>query len=123
MFLKSNPHPRAYGNFSRFLGHYVRERGVTTLAEAVRRMTALPADNLKLRRRGRLIPGHFADVVVFDPETIADHATFAEPHAARDGREPRLRQRRARARRRRADRRDAGRVVRGPGWTGWAQGE
>jgi N-acyl-D-amino-acid deacylase len=79
-FLESNPHPRAYGTFARVLGRYVREEGVVPLEEAVRRMTSLPAENFKLRGRGRLQPGHFADVVVFDPQTIQDHATFDEPH-------------------------------------------
>jgi N-acyl-D-amino-acid deacylase len=78
-FLKSNPHPRAYGNFSRLLGRYVREERVITLAEAIRRLTLLPATNLHLDRRGALRPGNFADVVVFDPATIADHATYDTP--------------------------------------------
>jgi len=80
VFLKSNPHPRAYGSFARLLGKYVREEKVITLAEAIRRLTSLPADNLKLDRRGRLGKGYYADVVVFDPETIIDHATFEKPH-------------------------------------------
>jgi N-acyl-D-amino-acid deacylase len=79
-FLKSNTHPRAYGNFARLLGKYVREEQVITLPEAIRRLTALPADNLKLDGRGRLRAGNFADVAVFDPDTIIDHATYAEPH-------------------------------------------
>ena len=70
VFLKSNPHPRAYGNFARLLGRYVRDEGVIPLEEAVRRLTSLPATNLKLRRRGALEPGYHADIVVFDPETI-----------------------------------------------------
>jgi N-acyl-D-amino-acid deacylase len=80
VFLKSNPHPRAYGCFARLLGRYVRDEHATTLADAVRRLTALPAANLGLARRGRLSPGGFADVVVFDPATIQDHATFGQPH-------------------------------------------
>lgn len=80
VFLKSNPHPRAYGCFARLLGKYVREEGVIVLEEAVRRLTSLPASNLKIERRGTLAPGYFADVVVFDPQTIIDHATFGEPH-------------------------------------------
>jgi N-acyl-D-amino-acid deacylase len=80
VFLEANPHPRAYGTFARLLGKYVREEGVIPLEEAVRRLTSLPASNLKIERRGSLAPGYFADVVVFDPETIIDHATFAEPH-------------------------------------------
>ena len=80
VFLKSNPHPRAYGNFARLLGKYVREEKVIPLEEAVRRLTSLPAENLRLDRRGKLQPGYFADVVVFDPDRIADKATFTEPH-------------------------------------------
>jgi N-acyl-D-amino-acid deacylase len=80
IFLKSNPHPRAYGNVARFLGRYVRDQHAVTLEDAVRRLAALPAGNLKLARRGMLRPGYFADVVVFDPNRIADHATFERPH-------------------------------------------
>ena len=80
VFLESNPHPRAYGNFARLLGKYVRDEGVIPLEEAVYRLTSLPASRLKLERRGSLEPGFFADVVIFDPETIQDHATFEDPH-------------------------------------------
>jgi N-acyl-D-amino-acid deacylase len=80
VFLLSNPHPRAYGNFTRVLARYVRDEGVLTLEEAVRRLSALPAQNLSLADRGRLAKGHYADVVVFDPEAIQDHATFEKPH-------------------------------------------
>jgi N-acyl-D-amino-acid deacylase len=80
VFLKSNPHPRAYGNVARLLGRYVRDEKVMSIAEAIRRLTSLPAANLKLDRRGALKIGHYADVVVFDPNTIQDHATFDEPH-------------------------------------------
>ena len=80
VFLRSNPHPRAYGSFARLLGKYVRAEGLLSVEEAVRRLSALPADNLKLDRRGRLLPGYFADVVIFDPATIQDHATFDRPH-------------------------------------------
>lgn len=80
VFLLSGTHPRAYGNFARLLGKYVREEQVLTLSEAIRRLSAQPADNLKLPRRGRLTPGNYADIVVFDPATIADRATFAQPH-------------------------------------------
>jgi len=121
VFLKSNPHPRAYGNFARLLGKYVREEKVIPLEEAVRKLTTLPAENLKLRRRGALRPGYFADVVVFDPATITDHATFENPHqlatgmvhvfvngvqVLRDGEHTGAK---------------PGRVVRGPGWKGWAE--
>jgi N-acyl-D-amino-acid deacylase len=80
VFLKSNPHPRAYGNFARLLGRYVRDEKVIPLQEAIRRLTTLPATNLKLDRRGALKVGHYADIVVFDPDTIQDHATFEKPH-------------------------------------------
>ena len=80
VFLKSSTHPRAYGNFARLLGKYVREENVIPLEEAVRRLTSLPAGNLKLDRRGRLAPGYFADVVVFDPAGIKDNATYDRPH-------------------------------------------
>jgi N-acyl-D-amino-acid deacylase len=79
-FLKSAAHPRAYGNFARLLGKYVREEKVISLSEAVRRLSGLPATNLGLDHRGFLKPGMFADVVVFDPQTIADRATFENPH-------------------------------------------
>ncbi len=118
VFLKSNPHPRAYGNFSRLLGKYVRDEKIIPLEEAVRRLTSLPAGNLKIEDRGRLAEGYFADVVVFDPAKIQDHATFKEPHqlstgvrhvfvngaqVLKDG-EP--------------TGATPGRVVRGPGWKG-----
>ena len=80
VFLKSSTHPRAYGNFARLLGKYVREEKVISLREAIRRLSGLPAANLGLDHRGFLKPGMFADVVVFDPQTIADHATFEKPH-------------------------------------------
>ena len=80
VFLKSNPHPRAYGTFARLLGKYVREEQVITLEEAVRRLTSQPASNLGIAGRGAIQPGYFADVVVFDPEEIIDHATFDVPH-------------------------------------------
>jgi N-acyl-D-amino-acid deacylase len=85
VFLESNPHPRAYGNFARLLGRYVRDEGVIPLEEAVRKLTAQPAENLGIKRRGALVPGYFADVVVFDPASIQDHATFAEPHQLAEG--------------------------------------
>jgi N-acyl-D-amino-acid deacylase len=79
-FTKSSAHPRAYGNFARVLGKYVREDKVLTLAEAIHRMSGLPATNLELEQRGFLRPGMFADVVIFDPATIVDRATFEKPH-------------------------------------------
>jgi N-acyl-D-amino-acid deacylase len=122
-FLKSNNHPRAYGNVARLLGKYVREEKAVPLAEAIRKLTSLPAENLKLDHRGRLAPGYYADLVLFDPATIADHATYDKPHqyatgvrhvfvngiqVLKDG-EP--------------TGAAAGRVVRGPGWVGWKQGK
>jgi len=80
VFLLSNPHPRAYGSFARVLSKYVREEQVITLQEAIRKLAALPAQNLKIARRGELKEGFYADVVVFDPDKIQDHATFVEPH-------------------------------------------
>jgi N-acyl-D-amino-acid deacylase len=80
VFLKSNPHPRAYGTFARLLGKYAREEGVISLPEAIRRLTSFPAGNLGIDDRGRLQEGFYADITIFDPETIQDHATFAEPH-------------------------------------------
>ncbi len=115
-FLKSNPHPRAYGNVPRLLGKYVRDERALPLREAIRRLTSLPATNLKLTRRGALKVGYYADVVVFDPERIRDHADYAHPHrystgilhvfvngvpVLRDGQHTGAK---------------PGRVVRGPGW-------
>ena len=79
-FTKSSAHPRAYGNFARLLGRYVRDEKVIPLEEAVRRLSGLPATNLELDRRGFLRDGTFADVVVFDPARVEDHATFEKPH-------------------------------------------
>ncbi|MBV6427916.1 MAG: D-aminoacylase [Haliscomenobacter sp.] len=79
-FLKSATHPRAYGNFARLLGKYVREEKVIPLEEAIRKLSALPCENLGIAKRGKLQPGYFADIVLFDPNTIADHATFENPH-------------------------------------------
>jgi N-acyl-D-amino-acid deacylase len=80
VFLKSNPHPRAYGNVARLLGKYVREEKIIPLEAAIQRLSALPAANLKLDRRGLLKPGFYADIVVFDPAVVQDHATFEQPH-------------------------------------------
>jgi N-acyl-D-amino-acid deacylase len=119
VFLESNPHPRAYGNFARLLGRYVREEGAVPLGQAIRGLTSLPARNLKLRRRGELRPGYYADVVVFDPATIIDHATFEEPHQYATG----MRHVFVNGQQVIADGEHTGalpgRVVRGPGWTGW----
>jgi N-acyl-D-amino-acid deacylase len=119
LFLRSNPHPRSYGNFARFLGKYVRDGKVATLSDAIRRMTQLPATTLRLKDRGCLRVDCHADVVVFDPAAIGDHATFDKPHqyasgvvhvfvngvqVLRDGTHTGAK---------------PGKVVRGPGWTGW----
>ncbi|MBS0366042.1 MAG: D-aminoacylase [Proteobacteria bacterium] len=85
VFLLSSEHPRAYGNFARLLAHYVRDERTITLQEAVRKLSALPADNLSLRDRGRLRAGYFADVVLFDPRTVQDHATYDKPHQLATG--------------------------------------
>jgi N-acyl-D-amino-acid deacylase len=119
VFLKSSTHPRAYGNFARFLGHYVRERNLMSLEEAIHRLTGLPAGNWKLRDRGCIAVGCHADIVVFDPATIRDNASYASPmrlasgvsevfvngvQVLRDGVHTGA---------------TPGRVVRGPGWRGW----
>jgi len=79
VFLKSSAHPRAYGNFAKLLGHYAREEKLIPLEEAVRKLTTLPAENLRIKQRGALKPEYFADVVVFDPATVQDHATYEKP--------------------------------------------
>jgi len=80
VFLKQSTHPRAYGNFARLLGKYVREDKAATLEDAIRRLTSFPAATLRIADRGLLTPGHFADIVAFDAATIADHATYEKPH-------------------------------------------
>lgn len=118
VFLKSSCHPRAYGNVARLLGRYVRDEKIIPLEEAIRRLTSLPAANLGIEMRGRLAPGYYADVVVFDPALVEDKATFENPHqyavgvrqvfvngtqVLRDGEHTGA---------------TPGRVVHGPGWTG-----
>lgn len=80
VFLKSNPHPRAYGSFARVIGKYSRDEKLLSLEEAVRRLSALPAENLKIKKRGTLKEGNFADIVVFDPAKVHDRATYDKPH-------------------------------------------
>jgi len=80
VFLKSNPHPRAYGNFARVLAKYVRDEKLMPLEEAIRKLTSLPATNLGLKHRGSLKPGYYADLAMFDPAKVQDHATFDQPH-------------------------------------------
>jgi N-acyl-D-amino-acid deacylase len=85
VFLKSSTHPRAYGNFARLLGQYVREDKIITLEEAIYRLTGFPAFNLKLKKRGIIFPGYYADLVIFDPATIKDKATYEQPHQYAEG--------------------------------------
>lgn len=118
-FLESNPHPRAYGNFARLLGKYVRDEQVIPLEEAIRRLTLLPATNLKLRRRGALRQGFYADVIVFDPATIQGHATFEQPHQYATGMVHVFVNGTQVLRNGEHTGATPGRVVRGPGWTGW----
>jgi N-acyl-D-amino-acid deacylase len=122
-FTLSQPHPRSYGTFARVLGKYVREERLLTLAEAVRRLSAFPAGNLKLERRGRLAPGFFADVVVFDPDTIADRATFEAPHQLAVGVEQVFVNGTAVIRDGTHTGAKPGRVVRGPGYSRGGGGE
>ncbi len=119
LFLKRQPHPRAYGNFARLLGTYVRDLGLVTLEDAIRRLTALPAANLKLRDRGALKPGCYGDVVVFDPQTIRGRATFADPHQYATGMQHVFVNGQQVIRDGEHTGATPGRVVRGPGWEGW----
>jgi N-acyl-D-amino-acid deacylase len=121
VFLRSSTHPRAYGNFARLLGKYVREERVIPLEEAVRRLTSFPAENLKIRERGRLKEGYFADVVVFDPATVQDHATFETPHRYATGVRDVWVNGVSVLRGGEHTGATPGRVVRGPGWRGWRE--
>ncbi len=85
VFLKTNPHPRAYGSFIRVLGKFSRDEKILSLQEAVRKLSKLPATNLKLQKRGEIKTGNFADIVIFDPSTVKDNATFAKPHQYAQG--------------------------------------
>ncbi|GAC1478795.1 MAG: amidohydrolase family protein [Gemmatimonadaceae bacterium] len=118
VFLKSSTHPRAYGNVARLLGKYVRDEHVLPLADAVRRLTSLPAGNLGLARRGAVRTGAFADIVVFDPARIADHATFERPHQYATGMRHVLVNGVVVLRDGEHTGATPGRVVRGRGWTG-----
>jgi N-acyl-D-amino-acid deacylase len=121
VFLLSNNHPRAFGTFARVLGKYSRDEGIIPLEEAIRRMTSLPAANIQIRERGQLTEGYYADIVVFDPATITDHATFAEPHQYATGVEQVLVNGVRVIQDGEHNGATPGRVVRGPGWTGWAE--
>ena len=121
LFLNNNLHPRAYGNFARLLGKYVRDEKVISLQEAIRRLTSLPAGNLGIRARGLLKAGYFADVVVFDPATIQDHATFEAPHQYSTGVHAVLVNGIQVLKNGEHTGATPGRVVRGPGWDGWKE--
>jgi N-acyl-D-amino-acid deacylase len=122
VFLKSQSHPRAYGNVARLLGKYVRDEHSATLQDAVRRLTSLPATNIGIKQRGSLKPGYYADVVVFDPATIQDHATFAKPDQLATGVEDVFVNGVQVLRNGKHTGAKPGRFVRGPGWTGWPGG-
>ncbi len=121
-FLLSSTHPRAYGNFARLLAKYVREEKRLSLAEAIRKLTSLPAHNLGLRDRGMLKVGNYADVVVFDPTTIQDHATFEKPQQFATGVSEVVVNGQLALERGEATTTRPGQVVRGRGWTGWKDG-
>ncbi|HWE44826.1 MAG TPA: D-aminoacylase [Caulobacteraceae bacterium] len=118
VFLLQKDHPRAYGNFARVLGHYVRDEHDLTLPAAIRQLSGLPAENLAIKDRGHLKPGYFADVVVFDPATIADHATYDNPAQLATGVEDVLVNGGFALRDGKATGAHAGRVVHGRAWTG-----
>ena len=117
VFLKSSTHPRAYGNFARLLAKYVREEKVISLQEAIRRLTSLPATNLKIKRRGALAIGNYADIVIFDPQKIQDHATFEKPMQYATGMMYVLVNGTIVLNNGEHTGATPGRVVRGPGWT------
>ena len=122
VFLKANSHPRAYGNFARVLAKYVREDKVLTLPQAIRKLAALPAATLSLPDRGQLKTGYFADVVVFDPATIQDHATYERPHQLATGVDEVWVNGVRALRHGEATRAASGRAVRGRAWTGGGGG-
>ncbi len=120
VFVKSNAHPRAYGNVARLFAKYVRDEKVISVEEAVRRLTSLPASFLKIRDRGSLKEGYYADIVVFDPAAIQDHATFDKPHQLATGVSEVLVNGVVTVENGNHTGAKGGRVVRGPGWTGWS---
>ncbi|MBT8471460.1 MAG: D-aminoacylase [Marinicaulis sp.] len=119
IFLNQSTHPRAYGNFARIFAKYVRDDGVITIEEAIRKLTSQPAEHLKIRDRGQLAEGFYGDVVVFDPATIQDNATFAEPHQLATGVAHVFVNGVHTIKDEAHTGAKAGRVVRGPGWSGW----
>ena len=112
-------HPRAYGTFTRVLGRYVRDEGASTLEDAVRKMSSAVATRLNIRERGFLREGYYADVVVFDPLTVGDRATYQEPHQLSTGIEQVFVNGQAVVTDGEHTGALPGRAVRGPGWTGW----
>jgi N-acyl-D-amino-acid deacylase len=119
VFLKSSTHPRAYGNVARLLGRYVRDEKILPMEEAIRRLTSLPAHNLKIRERGQLTPGYFADIALFDPATISDKATYEKPHQYSTGMIHVFVNGKLVLNNGRHTGAKPGQVVRGPGWKGW----
>jgi len=120
-FTDRSSHPRAYGNFARVIGKYVREDEVLTLPEAIYKLAKLPATNLKIRERGELAEGFYADIVVFDPSAVQDHATYEEPHQYATGMHYVLVNGEVVLREGEHTGALPGQVVRGPGWTGWQE--
>jgi N-acyl-D-amino-acid deacylase len=119
VFLENSTHPRAYGNFARVLGKYVREEQVITLPDAIRKLTKLPATNLKIQDRGELKENYFADIVIFDPSEIQDHATFEDPRQYSTGMRHVLINGEIVLREGEHTGSLPGQVVHGPGWRGW----
>lgn len=122
VFLKYNSHPRAYGNFARLLAKYVRDEKALSLQEAIRKLTSLPAVNLSLQDRGRLQRGYFADVVIFDPDSVQDHATYEKPHQLATGVRDVLINGQWALREGKPTGAATGRFVHGRAWTGYARG-
>ena len=120
-FLQQSTHPRAYGNFARVLAKYVRDDQVITLADAIRKLTKLPATNLNLRNRGELRENYFADIVIFDPYEIQDHSSFEEPHQYATGMQHVIVNGELVLRNGKHTGALPGQVVRGPGWRGWSE--
>ena len=120
-FLKQSTHPRAYGNFARVLAKYVRDDQVITLPDAIRKLTKLPATNLKLRDRGELRENYFADIVIFDPYGIQDNSTFEQPHQYATGMQHVIVNGEVVLRNGEHTGALPGQVVRGPGWRGWSE--
>jgi len=123
VFLERSTHPRAYGNFARVLGKYTREENVLTLPEAIRKLTSQPARNLQIRDRGALAENYFADIVIFDPSEVQDHATYEDPHQYSTGVSHVLVNGELVLENGEHTGALPGRAVRGPGWTGWEENQ